>query len=515
MIRQVITKRFSKNKSRVFFVSALLLRFCVPEILAQQIPLYSQYFYNQFIYNPAQAGLAGAPQLYFIYRKQWIGFEGSPETRALTLDIPLLQNKVGIGTYLFSDATNIFRKNGGYFSYAYHLRIRQRHLISLGISAGLQENRIDFSKVFVKDHQDILITNNAQRAVTADGAVGVHYQFNGLNLGVSVPQLVTGRLKYIDTDQDMGFRLARHYLATASYQFKIAREKFSITPLVIFRTSEVFAFQIDAGLNMTYKDRVWWGAMYRYNSALALAVGFRAHERILLSYCYDMLLNNLANYTSGSHEVMLGITLGRRVKMDDMIEQKIQDISEKIRRHDSLILEWQKQLDSIRQFTDTLDYKINALEKQANKDQSVTPENNINDTRLLQLQKQLEEMKKQLADSLKSYEEKMQLIRSIESSSERTKIIPREDIEYVAGPPLGDYYLVVGSFKIKENSFKYKKQLEERGYQIGIVYNKRRNWYYVYMAQKTGVEASGLEELYRIREEKKDEFHDAWIYILR
>jgi hypothetical protein len=28
---------------------------------AQQIPLYSQYFYNQLIYNPAQTGLAEAP----------------------------------------------------------------------------------------------------------------------------------------------------------------------------------------------------------------------------------------------------------------------------------------------------------------------------------------------------------------------------------------------------------------------------------------------------------------------
>jgi hypothetical protein len=121
---------------------------------------------------------------------------------------------------------------------------------------------------------------------------------------------------------------------------------------------------------------------------------------------------------------------------------------------------------------------------------------------------------KQMADSLKQYEQKILQLRNNESSSERTKIIPREDIEYVEGAPLGDYYMVVGSFKIKDNSYKLKRQLDQTGYNTGIVYNKKRNWYYVYIAQ-TDDDKKGLEELYNLREQKKDEFSDAWIYILR
>jgi type IX secretion system PorP/SprF family membrane protein len=482
---------------------------------AQQIPLYSQYFYNQLIYNPAQTGLAEAPQLYAIYRKQWVGFEGSPETRAFTFEMPMILNKAGIGVYLFSDVTNIFRKNGGYFSYAYHIRIKERHLLSVGLSAGLQENRIDFAKVLIKDYQDILITNNAQRAVTADGAAGIHYRFKGLNIGISVPQLVSGRLRYIDNNQKMGYRLSRHYLASASYQINIVPEKLSVSPLVLFRTSETFAYQIDAGFNLKYKDFIWLGAMYRYQSAVAMAAGIKIHQRISLGYSYDLPVNSIADYTSGSHELMLGINLGKRTKIDDIVQKEMERYAAKFSQQDSLLNELQKQVDSLHTLVDTLDRRIDSLENQAAGGSTVTARDKTGDEQWQHLKKQLDDLKKQLADSLKSYEEKMQLLKNLESSSERTKIIPREDIEYVDGPPLGDYYLVVGSFKIKENSFKFKKQLEQRGYTIGIVYNKKRNWYYVYMAQKKDAEQTGLEELYKIREEKKDEFSDAWIYILR
>jgi type IX secretion system PorP/SprF family membrane protein len=477
-------------------------------VQAQQIPLYSQYFFNQFIYNPAQTGLSGSPQLYFIYRKQWVGFEGSPETRALTFDMPIAQNKAGIGAYLFSDVTNIFRKNGGYFSYAYHLNFKEKHKLSIGLSAGLQENRIDFAKVFVKDQNDAIITNNIQRAVTVDGAAGINYSFKGLNIGFS----------YIDTDKKMGYRLSRHYLGTFSYRFSMAGDKFSITPLAVFRTSETFAFQFDAGANFMYKDFVWLGAMFRYNAAVAVAGGFRVHKLVSVGYSYDLSVNSLAGYNSGSHEVMLGFTFGKRGKAEDELKKELE---EKFKMQDSLMNNLQKQIDSLAnitdsmaRITDSLDIRVDSLENLAAQGKLGGATDNMSPEQMEEFKKQLDQMKQQMADSLKTIEQKMMQLKNAESSSERTKIIPREDIEHVDGPPLGDYYLVVGSFKIKDNSFKFKKQLEEKGYKIGIVYNKKRNWYYVYMAQASDSKG-GLEELYNLREQKKDEFSDAWIYILR
>lgn len=470
---------------------------------AQQIPLYSQYFYNQFLYNPAQTGLSGSPQLFFNYRKQWVGFEGSPETRALSYDMSIANNKAGVGVYLFSDVTNIFKKNGGYFSYAYHINFNEHHRLSLGVSGGIQENSIDFNKVVVRNPGDALITNNNQRAVTADAAAGINYFIKGFNLGISAPQLVSGRLRYINDDQKMGYRLARHYLATMSYNIKLAQGKFSIQPLALFRTTEAFAFQFDAGANFNYKDLIWLGAMYRYDAGLTAAAGFKVHKMVSVGYSYDFPMNNIADYTSGSHEVMLGFTFGKRGKKDKEASAIDSLIADKLVQQDSM-------LNALAAKTDSLQTEVDSLKNMAAEGKL----GGMNQQQMDSLLNVINNAQQQMADSLKQYEQKILQLRNNESSSERTKIIPREDIEYVAGDPIGDYYMVVGSFKIKDNSFKLKKQLEQSGYNTGIVYNKKRNWYYVYIAQ-SGNEQKGLEELYNLREQKKEEFSDAWIYILR
>jgi type IX secretion system PorP/SprF family membrane protein len=500
---------------KLFFLAAMVYGLLTMDIQAQQIPLYSQYFNNPFIYNPAMTGLSGSPQLYMIYRKQWVGFQGSPETRALTFDMPIAQGKAGIGAYLFSDVTNIFKKNGGFFSYAYHLNFKEKHKLSIGLSLGLQENRIDFTKVFVKDQNDAIISNNTERAVSVDGSAGINYSFKGLNMGIAALQLVSGDLKYIDSDKTMGFRLSRHYVANVSYAIKLAQDKLTITPLGMFRTSEAFAFQFDVGANFMYKDFVWLGAMFRYNAAATFAGGFKVHKLVSVGYSYDMSTNSIADYNSGSHEVMVGFTFGKRDKKDD-------ELKEKLAQQDSLMANLQQQIDSLAVVTDSLgrmsdslDIRVDSLENLAAQGKLGGGTDSLSSSQLEEMKKEMEGMKKQMADSLKSYEQRMMQLKVGETSEEdRTKIIPREDIDYISGPPLGDYYLVTGSFKIKDNSFKFKKQLEDKGYKVGIVYNNKRNWYYVYIAQDSNSD-KGLEQLYDLREQKRAEFSDAWIYILR
>jgi Type IX secretion system membrane protein PorP/SprF len=61
------------------------------KIYAQQIPLYSQYFANPFIYNPAWAGLDKFGSVNITHRNQWDGIEGAPVTNLITVDLPFLR----------------------------------------------------------------------------------------------------------------------------------------------------------------------------------------------------------------------------------------------------------------------------------------------------------------------------------------------------------------------------------------------------------------------------------------
>lgn len=76
----------------------IFLFFCLNTALfAQQDEQYTQFMFNKLRYNPAYAGTQESPSITAIARKQWIGLDGAPQSQALTFDLPLLNNRVGVG----------------------------------------------------------------------------------------------------------------------------------------------------------------------------------------------------------------------------------------------------------------------------------------------------------------------------------------------------------------------------------------------------------------------------------
>jgi hypothetical protein len=51
-----------------------------------------------------------------------------------------------------------------------------------------------------------------------------------------------------------------------------------------------------------------------------------------------------------------------------------------------------------------------------------------------------------------------------------------------------------------------------KGHDVGIVLNKRKSWYYLYLS-KEGDFDQGIKDLYKLRE--NSEFKDAWIHIYK
>ena len=56
---------------------------------SQQLPQYSQWYLHQFAINPAHAGIKQCIDVHTLYRNQWLGFEGSPQSGFLSMSIPL------------------------------------------------------------------------------------------------------------------------------------------------------------------------------------------------------------------------------------------------------------------------------------------------------------------------------------------------------------------------------------------------------------------------------------------
>ncbi|MBK9192175.1 MAG: type IX secretion system membrane protein PorP/SprF [Crocinitomicaceae bacterium] len=77
-----------------YLITTGLAMLAIVSAKAQQLPLFSQYYYNRFIYNPAFTGVESQSSVYLIHHSQWKDIPGSPVTYALTVDGPVAKIKL-------------------------------------------------------------------------------------------------------------------------------------------------------------------------------------------------------------------------------------------------------------------------------------------------------------------------------------------------------------------------------------------------------------------------------------
>ena len=197
MIRMFNGYTGSRIKYILLSACCVLFAFCG---FAQQIPLYSQYYFNPFIYNPAMTGAGELANVFLIHRAQWTDMPGGPVTKALTLDGPIKKNKVGLGISLFNDATDITQRTGINASYSYRIDISDNTHLLFGLSTGALNSRIDFSNVIVKDMNDLSVFDDSQRKTTIDANFGLAFLWKKLEVGFAVPHLLGNSLKFANND---------------------------------------------------------------------------------------------------------------------------------------------------------------------------------------------------------------------------------------------------------------------------------------------------------------------------
>ena len=80
-----------KNYSiKIFF--GLVLGCCFFNVQAQQDAQYTQYMYNTLSVNPAYAGSRDVFSFVGLYRTQWVGLDGAPDTFTASMHSPLSGN---------------------------------------------------------------------------------------------------------------------------------------------------------------------------------------------------------------------------------------------------------------------------------------------------------------------------------------------------------------------------------------------------------------------------------------
>lgn len=322
---------------RVFFGIVFCFCWCV-SALAQQRPQHTQYFQNNYLLNPAVAGIENYTDLRSGYRSQWVGMEGAPATFYTSVQTALNKNDRnvrrfkpgkpqssppapvanknnrfyvkphhGIGAIAMMDRSGLLSTFSFNLSYAYHLPLTSSINLSGGVSAGMLKQWISRKDIDVITVDDPFLAGESGNRNKLDVGLGLWLYSRDFYVGVSGMQLVRS-MNDVGSDGVPRAELQPHYYTTAGIRFQLTDE-LTFTPSVMAKMAAEGLSAVDVNAKAVYDERFWAGASYRHNDAVAAMVGIYVNHFIDVSYSHDFTTSDLNRVSSNSHEVVVGIKL--------------------------------------------------------------------------------------------------------------------------------------------------------------------------------------------------------------
>jgi len=280
----------------------LVLLFCSVASFAQQDAQFTQYMYNTISINPAYAGSRGVISVLGLYRTQWVGLDGAPETSSFSVNTPV-GNNVGLGVSLVNDKIGPTNENNISADFSYSIQTSATAKLSFGIKGSANLFKLDPTKLNPENQGDPQFQDFKNKFSPNVGA-GVYLHSDKGYVGLSVPNFIETN-RYDDNETAIYKEQINYYLI-AGYVFNLDHyEQIKFKPAVLAKMIEGSPFQVDASANFMFNDKFVVGVSYRWSAAVSALAGFQITDSLYLGYAYDRETTKLANYNSGSHEIFL------------------------------------------------------------------------------------------------------------------------------------------------------------------------------------------------------------------
>jgi len=281
---------------------------------AQQLPQITQYMNNNYVINPAVAGMYDYYQVNTTIRNQWVGINEGPRTSVISI-YGKHSDRVGLGGTVYNDVTGPTSRTGAAVSYTYAFPLIKDIQISLALQGGFTQFKIIKSGLSFENQGDPLMDGGDIVRALPDATFGVNLSGDKWYIGAAIPQLLSSELKLMEKNNEdferlygQNGELTRHIYVLGAYMYEI-NPNISIEPSFFLKSVAGAKTQIDIGIKSEYKKMIWLGMNYKMNndmSAIAALLGYNINDRFNIGYSYGMP-SSAASEFSSSHEFMLGI----------------------------------------------------------------------------------------------------------------------------------------------------------------------------------------------------------------
>ncbi|RVU25877.1 type IX secretion system membrane protein PorP/SprF [Sandaracinomonas limnophila] len=322
----------------------ILFFFCSFSVLGQQIPQFSQYYANKFLYNPAFAGFEDFAEIKSGYRSQWQGIGNTNSTFYINGNMPLGKTDYtsdgpspnisssksysykktytrgkehrtgthkGVGFQLMADNWGPVQSLSFAASYAFHLPVGGENKVSGGFSLGSYYRTISlgYKDYDVSNPNDPLLNSLGKLSASQNlFNMGVTYYNRTSHVGLAIWQPIMGSFNF-SAKSDSVYSVLPNASQTAKDTISITKnslgqmptvfilqggtrwdlsEDIKVYPSVMLKFTSLSHLTAEGTLRTMLKEKIWAGVSYRFKEAVGFHLGALLGPKTTLNYSYDI-----------------------------------------------------------------------------------------------------------------------------------------------------------------------------------------------------------------------------------
>ncbi|MGW9685646.1 PorP/SprF family type IX secretion system membrane protein [Flagellimonas sp. 2504JD1-5] len=292
-----------------FLIPFLFVVVTFQGLVAQQDAQYTQYMYNTLSVNPAYAGSRGQLTFAGLYRSQWIGLAGAPETFTINLHSPIRNSRLGYGVSIVNDniGDGVVQETYLDVVLSYTIEFAQENKLSFGLKAGGNMLNLDFNGLRNFD-QEVVQQDNIDNQFNPNFGLGLYFHNDRFYAGLSAPNVL--ETEYFDNgDSDsVNFLAAEriNFYFITGYVFDLNAD-WKFKPALLTKAVGGAPLQVDLSATFLFAEKFSFGAAYRLDAAVSALAGFQITDQVMLGLAYDRETTELGGtqFNDGSFEVFL------------------------------------------------------------------------------------------------------------------------------------------------------------------------------------------------------------------
>jgi len=270
--------------------------------------------------NSAYAGTYNFTPMILNHRNQWIGFgDSAPQTSSISMH-GRMGNNSALGGSMIYDQTYPISQTQMEFSYVHHAILNERARLGLSMALGGTFSMKQFASEVDATHSamtsgeiDIVNQENESQSI-GDLNFGIILFNDYFDIGFSIRNLLAP--EHIDPDITNEINRVRYLLIHGTYLGRHDQSSpFAIVPSFVLRKMGIITynelFEADFNLKLVYRNKIWTGISYRtHEKAISTLIGFNT-PKAFFGWSYDIGTSALGAYHNGSHNIAIGLKIGK------------------------------------------------------------------------------------------------------------------------------------------------------------------------------------------------------------